>query len=56
LSKKSVEEIRTILVEASKTLAHLDPQTWAQQAKLAAEGKWDELKKWQDELNGGIVK
>lgn len=27
LSKKSVEEIRTILVEASKTLAHLDPQT-----------------------------
>ena len=56
LSKKSVEEIRTILVEASKTLAHLDPQTWAQQAKLAAEGKWDELKKWQNELNGGIVK
>ena len=56
LSKKSVEEIRTTLVEASKTLAHLDPQTWAQQAKLAAEGKWDELKKWQDELNGGIVK
>jgi len=56
LSKKSVEEIRTILVEASKTLAHLDPQTWAQQAKLAADGKWDELKKWQDELNGGIVK
>ena len=49
LSKKSVEEIRTILVEASKTLAHLDPQTWAQQAKLAAEGKCDEL-------NGGIVK
>jgi 50S ribosomal protein L21 len=56
LSKKSVEEIRTILVEASKTLAHLDPQTWAQQARLAADGKWDELKKWQDELNGGIVK
>ena len=54
--KKSVEEIRTILVEASKTLAHLDPQTWAQQARLAADGKWDELKKWQDELNGGIVK
>ena len=27
--------------------------TWPAQAKLAAEGKWDELKKWQDELNGG---
>ncbi|EGD33098.1 50S ribosomal protein L21 [Capnocytophaga sp. oral taxon 338] len=56
LSKKSVEEIHAILMEASNTLAHLDPQTWAQQARLAADGKWDELKKWQDELNGGIVK
>ncbi len=27
--------------------------TWPKQAKLAAEGKWDELKKWQDELDGG---
>jgi len=29
--------------------------TWPAQAKLAAEGKWDELKKWQDELDGGKV-
>lgn len=56
LAKKSVDEIRIILTGASSTLAHLDPQTWAQQAQLAADGKWDELKKWQDELNGGIVK
>ena len=27
--------------------------TWPKQAKLAAAGKWDELKKWQDELDGG---
>jgi large subunit ribosomal protein L21 len=27
--------------------------TWPAQAKLAASGKWDELKKWQDELDGG---
>ncbi|MFS4482521.1 50S ribosomal protein L21 [Hyunsoonleella sp. 2307UL5-6] len=27
--------------------------TWPAQAKLAAEGKWEELKKWQDELDGG---
>ena len=27
--------------------------TWPAQAKLAAEGKWDELRKWQDELDGG---
>jgi large subunit ribosomal protein L17 len=29
------------------------PDTWPQQAALAAEGKWDELKKWQDEMDGG---
>ncbi len=29
-----------------------DPSTWNQQAKLAAEGKWDELKKLQDTLIG----
>jgi hypothetical protein len=29
------------------------PTTWPQQAKLAADGKWDELKKLQDELKGG---
>jgi len=27
--------------------------TWPAQAKLAAQGKWEELKKWQDELDGG---
>ena len=27
--------------------------TWPAQAKLAADGKWDELKTWQDELDGG---
>ena len=56
LAKKSVDEIKAILTEASSTLSHLDPQTWAAQAQLAADGKWDELKKWQDELNGGVQK
>ena len=56
LSKKSADEIKSILVAASSTLAHLEPGTWAEQATLAAAGKWDELKKWQDELNGGVAK
>jgi hypothetical protein len=30
-----------------------DPATWPEQAKLAAEGNWEELKKRQDELKGG---
>ena len=25
----------------------------SEQAQMAADGKWDELKKWQDELDGG---
>lgn len=54
LSKKTAEEIKKILVEASSTLSHLDPTTWAKQAEMAVEGKWEELKKWQDELNGGV--
>lgn len=29
------------------------PDTWPKQAALAAEGKWDELKTWQDEMDGG---
>ena len=31
------------------------PGTWPEQAKMAHEGRWDELKKWQDELDGGKV-
>ncbi len=30
-----------------------EPKTWPNQAKMANEQRWDELKKWQDELNGG---
>jgi len=29
------------------------PDTWPQQAQLAADGKWDELKELQDKLDGG---
>ncbi len=29
------------------------PDTWPKQAGMAAEGKWDELKAWQDEVDGG---
>ncbi|WP_339707351.1 50S ribosomal protein L21 [uncultured Kriegella sp.] len=53
LSKAEPDNIKEILTEASSRMAHLDPGTWPQQAQLAAEGKWDELKKLQDELNGG---
>ena len=53
LAKKSADEVKEILVNASNTLSHLDPTTWAAQADMAANGKWDELKEWQDKLMGG---
>lgn len=56
LSKLTPEKISGILSESSSTLAHIAPDTWPKQAEMAADGKWDELKKWQDELDGGIEK
>jgi len=47
------EAIKAILDAAEGRLGSLDPTTWVDQAKLAAEGKWDELKTWQDEMDGG---
>ncbi|WP_373330983.1 50S ribosomal protein L17 [Salmonirosea aquatica] len=53
LADSTPETIREILDQAGSQFASHDPATWPQQAKLAADGKWDELKAWQDELDGG---
>jgi len=53
LAKASAESVKEILDASTSKLSHLDPTTWGQQAQLAADGKWDELQKLQDELNGG---
>jgi large subunit ribosomal protein L17 len=53
LADSTQEAIREILDNAGSQFASHDPATWPQQAKLAADGKWEELKAWQDELNGG---
>ena len=50
LSKAKPEKISEIIANVRGN--HVT-DTWPAQAKLAAEGKWDELKKWQDELDGG---
>ncbi|MFD2100764.1 30S ribosomal protein S2 [Flagellimonas iocasae] len=54
LAKADPEKIKEILTEASSNLAHLDPTSWPKQAKMAADGKWDELKEWQDSVKGGV--
>jgi len=53
VAKAKPEAIEAILAEASSRLAHLVANTWPQQAALAADGKWDELKELQDNLDGG---
>jgi large subunit ribosomal protein L21 len=50
LAKSTPEKIAEIIADVRGN--HVT-DTWPAQAKLAAEGKWDELKKWQDELDGG---
>lgn len=53
LAKTDPEKIREILMAQGSRYQMHDPSTWPQQAALAAEGKWDELKELQDTLKGG---
>jgi large subunit ribosomal protein L21 len=53
LANASVESLKDILNEAGGVIKTKNPTTWPAQAKMAAEGKFDELKKWQDELKDG---
>jgi large subunit ribosomal protein L27 len=53
LAAASVDAVRAILAEAGPRYTIHDPGTWGKQAEMAAAGKWDELKAWQKELDGG---
>ncbi len=53
LASTSVEKMKSILDAAGPRFQIHDPSTWADQGALARDGKWDELKKWQDELYKG---
>lgn len=53
LSETSVETSKEILIEAGERYIIHNPSTWAKQALLAYQGKWQELKDWQDGLNAG---
>ena len=54
LSEASIERLQKILDNAGPRYRVHNPKTWAEQAKMAHEGRWEELKKWQDELDGGL--
>lgn len=53
LSKSTVKKLKQILEEAGTKYSMHNPGTWPKQAKLAADGKWDELSVLQKELKGG---
>lgn len=55
LGECSVDRCNEVLATGGDKFKMHSPDTWPKQAKLAAEGKWEELKKWQDELDGGRV-
>ncbi len=53
LSKAKMSTLKNILAEAGPRFKMHNPKTWAKQAKMAANGDWNSLAKWQAELNGG---
>ncbi len=53
LAASKPEEIKEILDNSGGHFNAMDPASWPEQAQLAADEKWDELKELQDKLNGG---
>ena len=53
IANASADQLREVLASAGNRYKAFDPTTWPQQASLANEGKWDELKALQDNLKGG---
>ncbi len=53
LAAKTTDELKAILEEAGERYRLADPSTWPRQAALAAAGSWDELKEYQEFLDGG---
>lgn len=53
LGETSVDRLREILSKAGEKYQIHDPSTWPKQSRLAYEGKWQELKDWQNTLDGG---
>lgn len=53
LADTPVSRMEEILDTAGPRYNRHDPDTWAEQARLAAAGEWDALKTMQEELQGG---
>lgn len=53
LSECSVAKCQEVLDSGGDRFKMHVPSTWPKQAKLAYQGKWQELLDWQDQLDGG---
>lgn len=53
LSEASVADCQKVLDGGGKRYQIHDPASWPMQSKMAYEGKWKELSKWQDEHDHG---
>ena len=51
LAETEVDQLQVILKEVG--LSRFNPETWPEQASLAAQGNWDGLSALQEELRGG---
>lgn len=56
VAEATVPQMRAILDKGGARFRMANPGTWAQQAALAADNKWAELKKLQDKLSAGVDK
>ena len=53
VAQKSPNELRALLDTYGTKYRIIDPSTWSEQAKLAADGKWEDLMLRQKQLSGG---
>ncbi|GAB3726510.1 hypothetical protein [Spirosoma lituiforme] len=53
LAQTPVTTVRRVLAEHGPLLHTYDPATWPGQALLAADGRWDELRSWQEQMRRG---
>jgi large subunit ribosomal protein L21 len=53
LAAAEIPQLQEVLTAAGPRFNSHTPDTWSQQAALAAAGDWDTLKKLQDDLDGG---
>lgn len=54
LAAMPVPTLQTVLENHGPLLFSFDPATWPGQARLAADGRWAELRAWQDEARRGL--